>query len=91
MHLTRWGLPSMPDMVSSHLRVLIRSSKCGWQCQEHPLSITVQHIMFFSASFVIPGWIAAVRRLILNPPGPPSNARPSSCERRVLLSLGLNA
>ena len=29
MHLTAWGLPSMPVMVSLHGRVLIRSSACG--------------------------------------------------------------
>ena len=29
MHLTFRALPSMPAMVSLHLRVLMRSSECG--------------------------------------------------------------
>ena len=43
MQLTFCGFPSMPVIVSAQGRVLMRSDRCGWQCQEHPLSMTAQH------------------------------------------------
>jgi hypothetical protein len=44
MHLTCWGSPSMPVIVSLHGRLLIKSLSRGWQCHEHPLSMTAQHM-----------------------------------------------
>ena len=61
MHVTFCGFPSMPVMVSLHRRALMRSLAYGWQCHEHPLSITDQQIWWDKLSLFAGFWLSRAR------------------------------
>ena len=76
----------MPDMVSWQRRRLIKSLACGWQCHEHPLSITAQHTaLAVSVSVCVAG------STLPRSERPASRARPTWPVLCSLLGLDIRA
>ena len=72
----------MPAMVSLHGRWLIKSPMCGWQCHEHPLSITAQHM-----ESAAPNGAGIAGETLLSKACPASSARPARPVLRLESSL----